>query len=801
MFFVGPRLRLLLLASVCVLLLCGARADAMFPLTTPQNKAGCVIVRQAGATEAERHAAEELAATLEKITGARFEVRDSLPPGGQRAILVGPGSAAASAFPEVPLGAFGADEIVLRAKGPYLLIAGGRPRGTRYAVSRFLQRHCGVRWWAPWAADIPRRARLEIPADLNVREKPAFEYREPFWFPAFDGDWAARHFYNGQSARLARQHGGKITYKGFVHTFYPLVPPEKHFQPHPEWYSLLNGKRTVEGGQLCLTNPQLRDFVVARVREWLKESPEADIVSISQNDWHGACQCADCKAVDDREGSHAGTLLAFVNYVAEKIEPEFPHVAIDTLAYQYTRRPPKTIKPRPNVIVRLCSIECNFAEPLDHASNAAFARDIRDWARICDRLYVWDYTTDFAHYVQPHPNWFVLGPNVRFFRKHHVKGLFEQGAYQSHGSEMSEMRAWVLARLLWDPAQDDRKLISEFLNGYYGRAAARPIGQYLDLMREAAKGYYLSCYSPPDAPFLKFATLSRAERLWQQAEDAVKDDPDKRWRVRQGRLPVRYVWLVRWSPLRREALRGGEKWPLPASRKAVADEWLSVATGPGPAGWSRMTHLNEGGVTPESFAARFARDLPEPPGDPKRWANPPAPADITKAVGGVDVQDGEATLYREGELAEFRADAKASDGAAVWMPGSHHEWALQIPLARLPERARTGRWDVYVVARIDKKAGAGPDTKAFTAGVWDSQGSVSRGEIGVTVAAAATDRYRSHRIGTVEFKPGQYLWVAPAANAEVEAVWVDRIYLVPEKRSREAAATPQTPEPPGGDRP
>src|SRR5262249_25012705 len=155
----------------------------------------------------------------------------------------------------------------------------------------------------------------------------------------------------------------------------------------------------------------LRDLIVQRVKEWLRESPEARIISVSQNDWYRPCECPNCKAVDDREGTHAGTMLELANYVAEKIAPEFPQVAVDTLAYQYTRKAPKTIRPRPNVIVRLCSIECNFAQPLEDPSNAAFADDIRNWSKLSDRLYIWDYTTNFSHYAAPHPNWFSLGPN------------------------------------------------------------------------------------------------------------------------------------------------------------------------------------------------------------------------------------------------------------------------------------------------------------------------------------------------------------------------------------------------------
>src|SRR5207253_1484283 len=201
--------------------------------------------------------------------------------------------------------------------------------------------------------------------------------------------------------------------------------------------------------QLCLTNPKLRDFMVTRVKEWLRESPDAQIISVTQNDWAGWCECDDCKARDETEESHSGTMLAFVNYIAEKIEPEFPNVAVDTFAYQYTRKPPKTLRPRPNVIVRLCSIECNFREPLDHPSNAAFAEDIKKWAQICQRLYIWDYVTDFKNYILPRPNWFTLGPNIRFFATNQVRGVFEEGAYGGYGGEMSELRAWVLAQLLW----------------------------------------------------------------------------------------------------------------------------------------------------------------------------------------------------------------------------------------------------------------------------------------------------------------------------------------------------------------
>ncbi|MGN6387386.1 MAG: DUF4838 domain-containing protein [Verrucomicrobiota bacterium] len=591
----------LLAAFLALLLSLGTLADVKI---ASKGKPSMRIVIAENAPAPTQFAAEQLSGTLATIVGAKFEVTQDAA-AGQPAIFVGSSAVEKQVFGKDSLSSLASEEILIRTTDGNLLLAGGGERGDLYAVSRFLQEQCNVRWWTPWASRIPKNPNLAV-GDVDIRYRPPFELREPFWMPAFDPLWAARNTCNGQSVHIPPEMGGCVQYKGFVHTFYPLVPPEKYFNDHPEWYSLIGGNRTHDHAQLCLTNPKLREFVVQRVKEWLRESPQAKIVSVSQNDWYGACECENCKALDTREGSHSGTMLDFVNYVAQQIEPDFPDVSVDTLAYQYTRKPPKTLRPRKNVIVRLCSIECNFREPLDHASNAAFADDIKGWAAITDRLYVWDYTTDFAHYVQPHPNWFTLGPNVRFFANHHVRGLFEQGAYQSHGSEMSELRAWVLAQLLWNPAQDDRALIREFLEGYYG-TASEPIYAYFELMHEASKAHNLTCYSATDAPFLNYEHLAPAEQLWAKAEEAVKDSPEFHERVRTARLTLRYVWLSRWDALRKQAENSKIEWPLADSRSRVAEEWREVAQGQQGKDWTRVTRLNEGGLKPDEFLKQFSK--------------------------------------------------------------------------------------------------------------------------------------------------------------------------------------------------
>lgn len=567
------------------------------------GRTGYVIALDTLATPQEVEAARELAEGLLNITGVNvpaIRTTDAAPPA--QSILVGRSRLAMRAFSDLQLSTLGPEECVIQSRGSVLLLAGGSPRGTIYAVNRFLQDTCGVRHWTPWAAYFPKRSVLRIPPQSR-REHPAFEYREPFWMPSFDTAWSVQNQANGPSNHLDPAHGGAIRYKGFVHTFYPLVPPEQHFAAHPEWFSLVKGQRSTNRAQLCLTQPGLRDFVTQQVRSWMKETPDANILSISQNDWYGACECGPCKALDEREGSHSGTMLDFVNDIAGRIEAEFPNLSIDTLAYQYTRHPPKTLRPRRNVIVRLCSIECNFREAMDHPSNRAFMKDLADWAKIAPRLYIWDYSTDFGHYVQPHPNWFSLGDTLRIFHQNQVRGVFSEGAYQSHGSEFAELRAWVLAQLLWDPYRDTRALIDEFLEGYYGTGAAPYIRNYLQLMHVASTGHNLTCYSGLSAPHLKFGPLSQGELLWQKAEAAAYD-PELRTRVRLGRLPLLYVWLSRWDALRKECAATGGVWPLPEDKAAVIALWSEIANGVEGKPWTRVTQLNEAGLKPDAFLRR-----------------------------------------------------------------------------------------------------------------------------------------------------------------------------------------------------
>jgi hypothetical protein len=560
-----------------------------------RGRAAAKIVLAAEAGETEKWAADELAFFLNLSTGCAIPIISDPTP-YQNRLLVGEGAAqlAGTGFDAKSLQP---EEILVQTEGHDLILAGGSPRGTLYAVYTFLEDVVGCRWWTQAVWNVPRKPSLAV-GPISIRYAPPLVYREPFWFVAFDPFWAARNKVNGIKAGGDDRRGGRHTYEGFVHTFYPLIPPERYFASHPEWFSEVNGKRTFENAQLCLTNEEMRQEMVKNLKIKLRDNPGATIASVSQNDCTNNCTCLRCRAVDEEEGSPSGSLLRFVNAVAADIEAEFPDITIDTLAYQYTRRPPRLTRPRPNVIVRLCSIECSFSRPLDDPCNKAFLDDLEGWSKIADRLSIWDYTTDFSHYIQPHPNYGVLGPNIRLFAKNNVRGIFEQGAYQSWGSEMAEMRAWMLAKLLWNPALDAGRLRQEFLKGYYGPMAPQ-VSEYLALLENAvlATGDHLGCYSPSDAQFLSLETMLDAWDILKKAEAKTAKNAEFVRRIKRVQMPVAYVALVRWDDFLKEAQERGLKWPWPQSRQELLGWFLEAARSEG------VTMISEG-QTLDDWAAK-----------------------------------------------------------------------------------------------------------------------------------------------------------------------------------------------------
>jgi hypothetical protein len=401
---------------------------------------------------------------------------------------------------------------------------------------------------------------------------PMFSIRDPFYCDAFNPDWSLRNRTNSARTQVdadgyaccgapavPAEWGGRAVYvPGFVHTFGMLLPSEEFFDQHPEYFSLIDGQRTTS--QLCLTNPEVIRIVTERMLKLLDERPDATVLEISPNDTLLYCTCDACERLNQENGSPAGSLIYFVNQIAEAIEEKHPDVIVSTLAYLSTINPPSKIRPRPNVSVRLCNDLHAWRYPMIDFTTSGLPQSMQyreavvGWSKICQNITIWDYFANFSHYMAPCPNMHVLQPSVDFYAAHNVKGIMFQGAFQSPGGERAPLRCWVMAKLFWDPSRRVDVLVEDFVWGYFKAAAPAILDYYelLDQARLANQEYHLrpevvalGIRYDMNTPMFSGDFLPRATALFAEARRLAGDDAELLRRVELEQLPILYVKLMR----------------------------------------------------------------------------------------------------------------------------------------------------------------------------------------------------------------------------------------------------------------
>ena len=399
------------------------------------------------------------------------------------------------------------DGFILKSDGRLAVIYGLKDKAVYYGACRLLELK-GYRMTHHQVPDIAPNIQPGLPVVDEVNN-PSFAYREIWYYtPHHDRDYADWHALHrrlrvGSEGQYIWNHdaSGPLRWADnmYVHTFQKLIPQQVYFDRHPEWFTEAGGKR-VRDGQLCLSNPEVLDTLCANLAKMMADQPDAQIWSVSNNDNYNVCQCPHCRHADSLYGGPSGTLIHFINQVARR----FPDKTISTLAYQFTRRAPQPVnghieKPDSNVNIMFCSIECGRQEAIATAvAEAAFRRDMEDWAALTNNIYVWDYVVQFRNMWDPFPNLHVLQPNLKYFHDNGVRLMFEQGTGANNVTSWMELREYMLAKLLWNVDADPDSLLHDFCMHHYG-LAAQPVEElYREMHRSLiASGQRLDIYGYP----------------------------------------------------------------------------------------------------------------------------------------------------------------------------------------------------------------------------------------------------------------------------------------------------------------
>jgi hypothetical protein len=515
----------------------------------------------------------ELQHFLRKITGVELGMITDRERIGEYEIILGNNSHLEPIGAQVDIPRLGDQGFTIRTVGNHLVIAAGTPEGTLNGIYSFLDDHLGCRFYSSTVQKIPRTDALRI-GPIDDTQVPVLKWRSMDYYDTFDLTYRKWHKLNGNGfcwsfTEMHRKgqfangvHTGKQEcfpnqWGTWCHTFYELVPPERYFKEHPEYFSLVDGKRThlvndsKTTAQLCLTNPEVLKVTVENLREMIRLNPQAKYWSVGQMDGHwGACQCPECKALDEREGSQMGSVLNFVNQVAQ----HFPEKIISTLAYTYTIEPPKTLRPAKNVVIMLTTSYTTQDHPIEtspltgkewpEGGNPEFRTRLEKWKAAADQLFLFDYVVQCESWYTPFPNLWVQKPNIQYYLKNKGKGLVYCSCREP-GGEFCELRAYLLAKLMWNPDADPQAIVNDFLQGFYGPAAGA-IRRYIDMTHEALaqSGKTLPTVHWIERHrdgYLSEEWIRKYDVVLAEAEDAVRNDPELLKRVRMVRVSVWYI--------------------------------------------------------------------------------------------------------------------------------------------------------------------------------------------------------------------------------------------------------------------
>jgi hypothetical protein len=509
-------MRLICFAALGGILAMGTACAALYPPAgkpfveiASAGQANAQIVTPAEPTYLEGFAASELQGYLERISGARMPiVKEGARSELAYSFFVGATQRAAKARIKPDERTMGRDGFVLRSVRGGLIVFGRNDLGTVFGVYELLERYFDVRWFMPGEIGeyVPHSETLRI-GRVRLASKPSFRTR---WVGT--GEWALRQRMNAYVRAGDRDVG--IRWKWHFHTFAILIPPDKYYAEHPEYFALVNGKRTVtesktHGNQLCTSNPDVIREVARNLIAVLDREPDIEIITLSPNDGGGFCECDNCRALDepgrDWFARYSRRLAIFNNEVARIVRQKHPNVLIKVGAYAMYARPPldPDYRPESSLFFQLCHLYFCHNHPLgsdgckagetyepqgEFQPNQEFCKILDCWRELSPHLFVYEYYSigGMERAKLPWPLVHTIRSDIPYYRDHGVEGFYTQLSNDSW--HRLGLNYYVAAKLCWNADLDVDALLEDYFSKFYGPAAVAMKGYFMT-MEEAMQAW------------------------------------------------------------------------------------------------------------------------------------------------------------------------------------------------------------------------------------------------------------------------------------------------------------------------
>ncbi|MEO6906775.1 MAG: DUF4838 domain-containing protein [Abditibacteriaceae bacterium] len=600
------------------------------------GKALVPIVISDKASDATKAVAADIKKFLDQMTDADFKIQTG---DGSEGIVIGsikefPTPALDNAL-EIKHGIDGKDAYAIRTRDKRLLILGATDLGASHGAYRVLN-ELGCRWFFPDATGdwtvIPKIKDLKFGREIT--DRPAFLERRIWyswsWFSDAGHPLGAGHSSAGDFDDWSRRNSMASSFTTNAgHALQNIIGANQaEFTAHPEYYALTGGKR--QGPQIEMGNPKVREMVLEYARNFFKQNPNADMVSVDPADGGGYSTSPETIAW---AGDPVMAPFKLANEVAVMLQKEFPGKMVGLYAYNWHTDPPKFAL-EPNVYVQLTMGFNGGLLSLDQLFD--------EWPTKTKNLGFYDYYSTWRWDYDVWPGGRVGNKNyspvmIRRFQKANAvsKAYATSISAESSGNWGVNGRGYYLAnKMMWNPQLDVDGILDDFYDKAFGPAAA------------AMKKYYgYQDASPPISPGVVGALF----RAMDEARQAAKNDPAVMQRLDDLSIYLHY-YDVTYGGNYGAPDNGTERWRTAyRSRYKYMNHWAAIVndalhdTGDPKAVWRDETP-----ITHEEVAGWIAAGV-------KRYPELKIPDEVKFSDDLVTVDfGGEATdntqLYQEGSV-------------------------------------------------------------------------------------------------------------------------------------------------------
>ncbi|MFK7049308.1 hypothetical protein FLACOL_00347 [Flavobacterium columnare] len=314
-----------------------------------------------------------------------------------------------------------------------------------------------------------------LPAIISIKENTVrfpFEYREPHFNPVLQTESDIRYNCNNV----------ENDWGIWGHNLGKLLIEENSSQT----FALVENKRNKS--QICFSSDATYKFLKNYIIDNFGLNPHKNYAfMIIPNDNDFVCLDSKCKNL----GNTISNATPSVIYLIEKLAKEFPKYNFFTTSYRTTEIPPikKTSK---NVGVMISTIDFPKNVHFEKKPEVKkFEEKCMKWKEKVNKIYLWDYASNFDDYLTPYPFFYRFKKQLEYFNEIGIKGVFVNGSGYDYTS-FQELKTFVVSSLLIDYNLKIEDLIKNYFKQEFPQNHEFLSEYYLDFEKLAEK-QNLSC--------------------------------------------------------------------------------------------------------------------------------------------------------------------------------------------------------------------------------------------------------------------------------------------------------------------